>query len=175
MRNSHKWAFVSPSFRLLNQRPPLTDTDQIHIRNQLAYDIWYLGFCVFLIAIIEHGPLNAHEPGFSLFSVLFEVTSAYGTVGLSLGVPYDSYSFSGSWHVLSKVVLLTVMLRGRHRILPMAIDRAVLLPGQDLMEKLDREYATTGGGVGTEGNWRDVEQRIFEEERGDEEEGKKGE
>jgi hypothetical protein len=71
---------------------------------------------------------------------MFEVVSAYGTVGLSLGVPYDDYSFCGVWHTVSKLILITVMLRGRHRILPMAIDRAVLIPGQKLMKKLDHEY-----------------------------------
>lgn len=63
--------------------------------------------------------------------------------------------------MLSKLVLLTVMLRGRHRVLPMAIDRAVLLPGQELMEKLDREFN------GSAEEWRDVEERILEEERGE--------
>lgn len=58
--------------------------------------------------------------------------------------------------------------------MPMAIDRAVLLPGQDLMEKLDREYNSAGGAV-TGRNWRDVEERIFEEERGEQEDGKKKE
>lgn len=133
----------------------------MHIRRQLAYDIWWLVACIFLICIIEHETLKTHEPGFSIFSVIFEVISAYGTVGLSLGVPYDNYSFSGTWHVLSKLVLLTVMLRGRHRVLPMAIDRAVLLPGQELMEKLDREFS------GSAKEWRDVEERILEEERGE--------
>jgi Cation transport protein len=37
-------------------------------------------------------------------------------------------SLSGSFRKLSKVVLIAVMIRGRHRGLPMAIDRAVLLP-----------------------------------------------
>lgn len=53
------------------------------------------------------------------------------------------------------------MLRGRHRVLPFAIDRAVLLPGQELMEKLDREFS------GSAEEWRDVEERILEEERGE--------
>lgn len=44
----------------------------------------------------------------------------------------------------------------------MAIDRAVLLPGQDLMEQLDREFST-GRGQG----WRDVEERVLEAERGE--------
>ena len=34
--------------------------------------------------------------------------------------------------MLSKLILCAVMLRGRHRGLPVAIDRAVLLPGEYL-------------------------------------------
>lgn len=40
--------------------------------------------------------------------------------------------------------MILVMLRGRYRILPAALDRAVLLPGQGLMEKLDRELMIKG-------------------------------
>ena len=60
--------------------------------------------------------------------VVFELVSAYGTVGLSLGVPYANFSFSGALSPLSKLIVCAVMLRGRHRGLPVAIDRAVILP-----------------------------------------------
>lgn len=52
----------------------------------------------------------------------------YGTVGISVGLPDQAYSFCGSWHTLSKLILCAVMLIGRHRGLPVAIDKAVLLP-----------------------------------------------
>jgi len=58
--------------------------------------------------------------------------SGYATVGISLGVSYDAYSFCGSWHSLSKLVLIAIMIKGRHRGLPVAIDRAVQLPRQRL-------------------------------------------
>jgi hypothetical protein len=48
-----------------------------------------------------------------------------------LGFDYSSqanYSFSGSLRPLSKFIICLVMLRGRHRGLPVAIDRAVMLP-----------------------------------------------
>lgn len=82
-------------------------------------------------------------------------------MGLSLGVPYDSYSFSGAWRTLSKLILIAVMLRGRHRILPAAVDMAVLVPGQGLMERLDLGLAAvrTGGGVGVVVSEKD-EERI---------------
>ena len=76
---------------------------------------------------------------------MFELVSAYGTVGLSLGIPdvsftlfarihiltsyfQQNYSFVGAMHPLSKLVVCVVMLRGRHRGLPVAIDRAIMLP-----------------------------------------------
>ncbi|PWN49886.1 hypothetical protein IE53DRAFT_122868 [Violaceomyces palustris] len=101
-----------------------------HARRQLAFDIWWLGFALWLVCIIEKN--NIEDPTsngwFTVFSCLFELTSAYGTVGLSTGTPTDNFSLSGRFHTLSKLVVICVMLRGRHRGLPVAIDRAVLLP-----------------------------------------------
>ena len=131
-----------------------------HIRNQLAYDLWWIALAWALICIIEEPQLNANAPGFDIFAILFETCSAYGNVGLSLGVPYAYYSLSGQFHALSKLVLIPVMLRGRHRILPLAIDRSIILPGQSLLAELDHHYV---GGVTDE---RQVERRIREVERG---------
>lgn len=116
-----------------------------HLQKQLAYDIWFQFFAFFLVSIIERGHILRGDPGFDSFSVLFEVTSAYGTVGLSTGVPGQDYSLSGSFASLSKVVMLFVMVRGRHRGLPLAIDRSILLPGEELMQRLDAEYGGRGG------------------------------
>nr|XP_019049169.1 potassium ion transporter [Kwoniella bestiolae CBS 10118]OCF28099.1 potassium ion transporter [Kwoniella bestiolae CBS 10118] len=99
-----------------------------HARRQLAFDIWWLGFALWLICIIERGHINNEEDNFNIFNVIFELVSAYGTVGLSLGVTYDNFSFSGGFRKLSKLIMVLVMLRGRHRGLPVAIDRAVMLP-----------------------------------------------
>ena len=152
-----------------------------HVRHQLAYDLWWIILCVWLVSIIERdklaptppaamtspGPmsLSVPHPAFSngLFAIMFETVSAYGTVGFSLGVPYDDYSFCGAWQSASKLILMTVMLRGRHRILPMAVDRAVLLPGQELMEELDKKFRAD---TETEREWERDEEEIREQERG---------
>jgi Trk-type K+ transport system membrane component len=70
----------------------------------------------------------------------FHLHSGYGTVGISIGLPTEAYSFCGAWHKLSKLILCAVMLRGRHRGLPVAIDKAVLLP-RDTLHKLEEEDA----------------------------------
>jgi Trk-type K+ transport system membrane component len=113
-------------------------SQQIH--SQLAHDLWWLVLAVFAITTIETSHFLSDPVTFNVFSVLFEVVSAYGTVGISLGLPNQNYSLSGAWHPGSKLVLCLVMLRGRHRGLPVAIDRAVRLPGQQLSLEEEQDY-----------------------------------
>ncbi|OAL71435.1 potassium ion transporter [Trichophyton violaceum] len=109
-----------------------------HLQRQLSFDIWYIFLGLFVISIIEGTRLdNPKDLGFSLFAVLFEVVSAYGTVGLSLGYPDTNASFSAQFHTLSKLVIIAMEIRGRHRGLPYALDRAVLLPSESLHRKED--------------------------------------
>ncbi|OJD35784.1 cation transporter [Diplodia corticola] len=100
------------------------------LQAQLAHDLWWLVLAVFVIMIMEGSQFERDPVNFSVFNVIFETVSGYGCVGVSTGVTYDAFSFSGSWHTLSKLVLCVVMLRGRHRGLPVAIDKAVLLPNE---------------------------------------------
>lgn len=62
---------------------------------------------------------------FTTFSVLFEVVSAYGNVGLSLGYPTINASMSGEFKTLSKLIIIAMQVRGKHRGLPYQLDRAV--------------------------------------------------
>lgn len=104
-----------------------------HLRRQLSFDLWYVFLGLFIIAIAEGGRLsNQDDYNFQLFTVLFEVVSAYGTVGLSFGYPTANTSFSGQFGVVSKLVIIAMQIRGRHRGLPYALDRAVLLPSDAL-------------------------------------------
>ncbi|KAH7079712.1 cation transport protein-domain-containing protein [Paraphoma chrysanthemicola] len=113
-----------------------------HLRRQLSFDLWFVFLGFFLIAIIEGNRLeNTNEYAFSLFSVLFEIVSAYGTVGLSLGFPDTNASFSAQFRPLSKLIIIAMQIRGRHRGLPYALDRAILLPSESLHQK-ENEDAT---------------------------------
>ncbi|KAF8911487.1 cation transport protein-domain-containing protein [Gymnopilus junonius] len=107
----------------------------------LSLDMWWIALSLFLICIIEKN--NIQNPDnfswFTIFRIIFELVSAYGTVGLSLGIPTENYSFAGAMHTLSKLIICLVMLRGRHRGLPVAIDRAVLLPNE--FEKTGEEIS----------------------------------
>ncbi|KAH9983705.1 cation transport protein-domain-containing protein [Russula compacta] len=101
-----------------------------HARRQLSFDMWWIALALFVICITERGPLRNPDnvSWFTIFAVFFEIVSAYGTVGLSLGVPSENYSLSGAMSTLSKLIICVVMLRGRHRGLPVALDRAIVFP-----------------------------------------------
>ncbi|CAD6447678.1 a8a07325-342f-4672-a8bc-cd904a5a23fa [Sclerotinia trifoliorum] len=121
-----------------------TGTQFIHhqLRSQLSHDLWWLTLATLLIVCIEASSFQKDPITYSVFNVIFEVVSAYGCVGISIGLPDQDYSFSGGLRSASKVVLVAVMVRGRHRGLPMALDRAVRLPGWE------------GEGLGGEGGER---------------------
>ncbi|KAH7321426.1 cation transport protein-domain-containing protein [Stachybotrys elegans] len=110
------------------------------IRGQLAHDLWWLVLAVLIIVTIETDHFLGDPTTFSVFNILFESISAYACVGLSMGLPNASYSFSGGWHTASKIILIFVMLRGRHRGLPVAVDRAVRLPGEKLHKEEEEDF-----------------------------------
>ncbi|KAL8812033.1 MAG: hypothetical protein Q9200_001332 [Gallowayella weberi] len=107
-----------------------------HLRRQLSFDLWYIFLGLFIIAIAEGQHIqNTNEYAFTMYSCLFEIVSAYGTVGLSLGYPDSNTSFAGQFSVVSKLVIIAMQIRGRHRGLPYELDRAILLPSESLHKK----------------------------------------
>jgi len=78
-----------------------------HLRRQLAFDIWPLAVAIFLICVAERGQLMDPEKTawFTIFRVIFECTSAYATIGLSMGTPNNNYSFAGEFSTLSKFIV----------------------------------------------------------------------
>ncbi|KAL4956485.1 cation transport protein-domain-containing protein [Aspergillus filifer] len=113
-----------------------------HLRRQLGFDLWYVCLGLFIITIVEGGRLeDTTQYSFQIWSVLFEVVSAYGTVGLSLGYPGVNASFVSQFKVVSTLVIIAMQIRGRHRGLPNSLDRAILLPSESLHQKevLDAE------------------------------------
>ncbi|KAL3423036.1 trk family potassium uptake protein [Phlyctema vagabunda] len=105
-----------------------------HLRRQLSFDLWFL-FAGFFIISISEGKRIQKDTNFTMFNVLFEIVSAYGTVGLSLGYPDTDASFSAQFGVIAKLVIIAMQVRGRHRGLPYELDRAILLPSESLHTK----------------------------------------
>jgi hypothetical protein len=104
-----------------------------HLRRQLSFDLWYIVLGFFIILIAEGQSITNND--YSVFPVLFEVVSAYGTVGMSLGHPSVNASLCSQFSVVGKLVIIAMMIRGRHRGLPYGLDRAILLPSESLNEQ----------------------------------------
>ena len=131
------------SFHSLQNHPPTRPPSLIsqQVRGQLSHDVWWIALALFLITLIETHHSIEDPTTYSVFAFLFEIVSGYTNIGISIGLPDQSYSLSGGMYTGSKVIMILVMLRGRHRGLPVALDRAVRLPGKKLgeMEEEDAE------------------------------------
>lgn len=110
-----------------------------HLRGQLSHDIWAIALALFLITLIETSHSIADPRSYSVFNFMFEIVSGYTNIGLSTGLPDHSFSFSGGWYTGSKLVMVVMMIRGRHRGLPVALDHAVKLPGWDNVKKQNED------------------------------------
>ncbi len=72
-----------------------------------------ISIITFTICFIEGKWLITPDPLFSFMKILFEVVSAFGTVGLSMGFPGGVASFSAILSPVSKLLIIITMLIGR--------------------------------------------------------------
>ena len=70
---------------------------------------------VFLICAIENEKARQEPLDFNILKVAFEIVSAFGNVGASMGYKGGSLSFSVSFSVVSKLLVILTLLLGRHR------------------------------------------------------------
>lgn len=73
----------------------------------------FLGVVTFLLCAIEAKYIITPDPLFNFTKILFEVFSAFGTVGLSMGFPGSVTSFSAILSPFSKLLIIVTMLFGR--------------------------------------------------------------
>ncbi|KAI8070339.1 cation transport protein-domain-containing protein [Gongronella butleri] len=116
MVTASKKVLWSPNFFVLQQ-----------IQKQMSTDLGWLALGVLIITMAEATRIMDTSP-ITVWSIVYECVSAFGNVGTSLGYPNSVLSQSGEYRVLSKLALIMLMYRGRHRGLPSSVDRAVMLP-----------------------------------------------
>eukprot|EP00667_Euglena_gracilis_P003384 EG_transcript_3392 len=102
-----------------------TQTFAKEVWSKCMGDVWLLATALFVLTSFEGARIHAGE--FSIFSCIFELCSAFGTVGASLGAANSAASLSACFHPVSKLAVIVVLLCGRHRGQPRNIDRAVSL------------------------------------------------
>ncbi|KAI8344031.1 cation transport protein-domain-containing protein [Chlamydoabsidia padenii] len=139
------------------QQPDFFVMTQIH--RQLSKDICWVVVGIFCVCVLEAQAIMSPPP-VTFASVIYECVSAFGCVGGSFGGTIPGTSQSKDYRTISKLVIILLMYRGRHRGLPDAIDRAVLLPSEQLeqsdieekqLHRLHRSSSClttlTGGGI----------------------------
>jgi Trk-type K+ transport system membrane component len=84
------------------------------IQRQLTSDICWVITGVFLICVIEAESIMSPSP-VTIATVIYECVSAFGNVGASTGYPNTFTSQAAHYRTLSKIVLIALMYRGRHR------------------------------------------------------------
>ncbi|PHZ12443.1 TrkH-domain-containing protein [Rhizopus microsporus ATCC 52813] len=120
-------AFRGPDFYVRTQ-----------IQRQLTSEICWVIVCIFVICVVETKEIMSPSP-ITMSTVIYECVSAFGNIGSSIGYPNTPTSQVAQYHPISKFALIILMYRGRHRGLPAAIDRAVLLPSEQLEQKEEEE------------------------------------
>jgi Trk-type K+ transport system membrane component len=112
-------------------------TTWAQVKRILISEVWILFLGLFLICAADNSLITGSlkiDP----FYILFECSSAYGTVGLSVGHPSNPCSLSFLFCDFSKFVVIMIMFIGRHRSMPRSIDHAVHFPGLLNVPSTDR-------------------------------------
>ncbi|KAI1392639.1 TrkH-domain-containing protein [Hypoxylon trugodes] len=142
LRRAQTMDFGQVSLHSLHDHPQTTAPPSLvsqQVRGQLSHDVWFIALMLFTITLIETAHSLTDPATYSVFNILFEIVSGYTNIGISIGLPDQSYCFSGGMYTGSKILMILVMLRGRHRGLPVALDRAVRLPGKKLAEEEEED------------------------------------
>lgn len=111
---------ITVTLRSTNEEQSRSKQKTSHqLRRLLMQDAMWVIVPWYLVCAIENYESYGHA-----FKTLFEVVSAYGTIGLSIGLRNFPYSFSGSLSIPSKIVIMLSMMLGRHRGMPDHFDTA---------------------------------------------------
>jgi Trk-type K+ transport system membrane component len=81
------------------------------------------------------------DPNITVFKIIFEIISAFGAVGLTLGYPNIASSFATVLTPASKTILVITMLMGRHRglLASMKDQEAIEHSAADLLRRRQEE------------------------------------
>lgn len=101
----------------------------VQLEKLLFQDSCYLIIAVIVICITERESISQDPLNYTIGNIVFEVVSAYGNVGMSIGYSCSlfrkltinseghceqvAYSFSGKWSSKGKMVIILVMFIGR--------------------------------------------------------------
>ena len=84
-----------------------------HAIRLLFFSTIYIGLAITLVTLFEDTYISTPDSIFNLQKIIFEVVSAFGTVGLSMGYSGGVTSFSSILGESSKIIIILTMFIGR--------------------------------------------------------------
>ena len=108
--------------------------------NFVGRDLIWLYIVVIIVCFSQNFDIQTTDVGVnddSFLRVVFEVSSAFGTVGLSLAYNHPSgVSFSGDLNAFSKFMIILTMFGGKHRGLPPSVDKSIIIQESAMLDEM---------------------------------------
>lgn len=105
--------FLQPGLPVMLYKRRISKFALSHAIRLFFFSTLTIGLLTFFICAIESEYLITPDPLFNFTKIIFEVFSAFGTVGLSMGFPGSVTSFSAILSPASKFLIIFAMLFGR--------------------------------------------------------------
>lgn len=86
---------------------------------------FFLFVAVIFLLYTEDDLMKKYPSIINPFIILFEMISAYGCVGLTFGIPGECVALSGVLSTSGKLVIISLMVLGKHRGLPSSEDEVI--------------------------------------------------
>lgn len=109
--------------------------------NVICRHSFFIIFAFLLLTFIEDRLILSQPASVNIWYIFFEVISAYANVGLSVPLPNKSYSLSGDFHPIGKVLIVLLMILGKSRMLPRMRDPFIDTQYADFKRKADLSIA----------------------------------
>ena len=121
------------ALRPVSLRPIATQAKDL-----VTQEIPFISLCVLLILLSDFKRLERTQlPWLNIWGVLFEASSAFGTCGLTLSTAPTS--LSGFLSTFGKLVVMVMMISGRHRNAPYTMDPQMDIPNTGPKPKRDSQ------------------------------------
>jgi trk system potassium uptake protein TrkH len=105
--------FQKPGEPLLLHKQVVSKFALSHAVRLYFFSTIFIAAVTMTICIIESPYLITPDPTFNFLKIFFEIVSAFGTVGLSMGFPGSVTSFSAILSPASKLLIILTMIFGR--------------------------------------------------------------
>jgi trk system potassium uptake protein TrkH len=105
--------FMKPGLPVILYNTRISKFSLSHAIRLFSFSSLFIAFIILLMSYLERDYLITPDPTFNFTKIMFEVFSAFGTVGMTMGFAGGVTSFAAILTPMSKLLLILTMLIGR--------------------------------------------------------------